>query len=94
MLRTARWFSAGTPVLWLAALAGALLGVLITRPRAEACECVPPEWRLTLVSERTSGEVVHAWPAVAHLEARPGTVVFSSEDMTTQTVDHLHAGEP
>jgi hypothetical protein len=94
MLRASRWFRVGSPVLWFAAIAGALLGALMTRPRARACECVPPKWRLTLVSESTSGEVVHAWPAVAHLEARPGTVVITSEDMTTQTIDHLHAGEP
>lgn len=94
MLRALRRFGVDSPVVWFAVVSGALLGVLISRPRANACDCSPPGWRLTLNSDRTSAEEVHAWPTVAHLEARTGTVVLSSEDFTTETIDNLHAGEP
>jgi hypothetical protein len=89
-----RRFRAGSAVVWCATLAGALLGVTMTRPRAGACECSPPEWRLTLNSDATNSEDVDAWPAIVHLEARPETVVLWSEDFTTETIDHLHAGDP
>lgn len=94
MLRALRRFGMGSSVVWIAALSGALLGMLISRPRADACECTPPAWRLKLNSERTSVEELHAWPTAVHLEARTGTVVLLSEDVAAGTIDHLHAGEP
>ncbi len=97
MLRALRRFGVSSSLVWCAALAGALFGAVMSRPRASACECSPPEWRLTLNSESTSSEDLHAWPRVARLEARSGTVVFWSEEAegrTAETIDYVHAGEP
>jgi len=81
---------------WCAAVLGALAGAMFSRPLAEACDCVPPEWRLTLQQNETDATVSaeRAWPSAARLEARPGTVVLWSDDHATQTVDRLHAGMP
>jgi hypothetical protein len=77
-----------------ATVAGALLGALLSQPRAAACECAEPVWQLTLTAERSSAEDVPAWPPVAQLRSRPGTVELSSQDIKTQTIDLLHAGQP
>jgi hypothetical protein len=94
MLRTSKRLTVSSVVLWFAALAGAFVGARMTRPRVQACDCSPPEWRLRLISDATSSAELPAWPPFARLESRPGTVVIFSEDFTTQTIDHFHAGDP
>jgi hypothetical protein len=94
ILRTSKRVVVGSAVLWFAVVTGALMGVLMTRPRAQACECSPSEWRLRLISAASTSSELLAWPPFARLESRPGTVVISSEDFTTRTIDRLHAGDP
>ena len=87
----------GTPLLWCASLLGALAGAMFPETRAGACECSPPSWRLTLRLEAADGGAAadtQGWPARARLEARAGTVVLWSDDLASETIDHLHAGEP
>jgi hypothetical protein len=96
MISVSRRVRMSAAVPWCAALLGALVGAMLSRPLAEACDCGSPEWRLTL--QRTEFDATvgpeRAWPSTARLEARPGTVLLWSEDHTTQTVDRLHAGMP
>jgi hypothetical protein len=91
MFRVSRRIQIGSPVLWCAALLGALAGAMFSRSHAGACDCGGDAWRLTLGQDSADDD---AWPAVARLEARPGTVVLWSEDLATQTIDYIHAGEP
>lgn len=86
-------FRTGSAPLWCAAFLGALAGVMVTQPFAEACDCTPPAWRLTLAANDSDAAAL-GWPRVARLEPRAGTVIVWSEDFTTGTIDHLHAGGP
>jgi hypothetical protein len=69
---------------------------MFSKPLAEACDCSPPEWRLTLHRTEPVEPVgaERAWPSAGRLEARPGTVILWSDDHATETIDRLHAGMP
>jgi hypothetical protein len=87
----------GSRVSWCAAVLGAAFGALAIEPSASACSCAIWSWRLTLNEERVDGSVVPAtgaWPEVATLESRPGTIIVWSEDITADKIDYLHVGEP
>jgi hypothetical protein len=81
-------------VLWSAAVLGALFGALVAEPFARACECSPPSWTLRLSAASDANPEASAWPVAAILEARPGTVIIWSQDMSGETVDYIHAGDP
>ena len=87
----------GSRVSWCAAVLGAAFGALAIEPSASACSCVTWTWRLTLNEERVDGSVVPAtgaWPEVATLESRPGTIIVWSAGTGGDTIDYLHVGEP
>lgn len=82
-----------SPLVWMAVLAGAFTGAVVSRSLVKACSCSVPTWQLSLQTADAGGES-SAWPTSASLEARPGTVVVMSMNSTTDTIDYLHAGEP
>ena len=87
----------GSRVSWCAAVLGAAFGALAIEPSAKACSCATWSWPLTLNEERADGLVVPAsgaWPEVATLESRPGTIIVWSAGTGGDTIDYLHVGEP
>jgi hypothetical protein len=75
----------------LAALFGALIGVVVAGEYARACECVAPSWQLKLNNTTDPDEGI--WPERPSLEAyTSGPLLFWNQRAQDPKIDHLQAG--